>query len=484
MWGRTLLRSRSPGIDGKGIRVRSPIFMSSNSGPGSAPRRGRFGLVAAFLLVVAGLLAVDAVVWVGVRPRLRVLQAIGRDHARSVEVAARIRSSVSSIRREVVRGVTAARLEVRVLLDVRRALDELDAQATALDPVASARSGGNDVATLRSALARCASTVEGIARSLSSGNRAAARDGLARVADLTAEVSDAADAILSLNAKEVERSSLAVERALRTTLVATSLLTALGALAALFLLRHGLRGLARQDALWQAHAAEVDAFAARAAHELRTPLQTVALSLATLEISPGGVRALERARASTRRLSETIDGLLEFSRSGIPRERSKTSSVSSAVDDVRDELAALVEGATVSVDFDVPAGLQVAVAPDHLRTILRNLVGNAVKYGRGRPEARVSVRATAETSCVELEVADNGPGIPPEAVPRIFEPFFRATRDVGGHGLGLATVQRLVEAHDGRITLRSEIGRGTTVRVALPRAGLATPASPGSARAM
>lgn len=104
-----------------------------------------------------------------------------------------------------------------------------------------------------------------------------------------------------------------------------------------------------------------------------------------------------------------------------------------------------------------------------LRRALDNLLDNAAHHGGG---AAVSLRCWGEEGQVCLEVRDQGPGIRAEEVARIFEPFYRSdpsrARSSGGLGLGLTLTRRIVEAHGGRVTLESQAGQGTTVRIALP----------------
>jgi two-component system phosphate regulon sensor histidine kinase PhoR len=107
-----------------------------------------------------------------------------------------------------------------------------------------------------------------------------------------------------------------------------------------------------------------------------------------------------------------------------------------------------------------------------LEHVLSNLVDNAIKYcPRG---ARIVVRATLEGERVKLVVADDGPGIPPEHLPRVFERFYRVdagrSRELGGTGLGLSIVKHMVEAMRGRVSVDSEVGRGSTFTVSLQHA--------------
>jgi two-component system phosphate regulon sensor histidine kinase PhoR len=107
-----------------------------------------------------------------------------------------------------------------------------------------------------------------------------------------------------------------------------------------------------------------------------------------------------------------------------------------------------------------------------LEHVLSNLVDNAIKYC---PQgARIVVRAVAAGDRVKLVVVDDGPGIAPEHLPRVFERFYRVdagrSRELGGTGLGLSIVKHMVEAMRGRVAVESEIGRGATFTVSLPNA--------------
>ena len=108
-----------------------------------------------------------------------------------------------------------------------------------------------------------------------------------------------------------------------------------------------------------------------------------------------------------------------------------------------------------------------------LRRVLDNLLENANKYSPD-PESPIHLNALAAPDHVIFEVVDQGEGIPEEDIPRLFEPFFRCDRSrshrTGGIGLGLTLVQRIVEAHGGRVEISSRLNEGTRVRVLLPRA--------------
>ncbi|HYH98566.1 sensor histidine kinase, partial [Hyalangium sp.] len=107
-----------------------------------------------------------------------------------------------------------------------------------------------------------------------------------------------------------------------------------------------------------------------------------------------------------------------------------------------------------------------------------NLVSNAVKYTAGRPSACVSVHVSQVGGEAVLQVGDNGIGMSVATRGSLFQPFFRApeARGLPGHGLGLATAKRLVEAHGGTLSVQSQEGMGTTMTVRFPRASPAVAA--------
>jgi two-component system sensor histidine kinase BaeS len=105
-----------------------------------------------------------------------------------------------------------------------------------------------------------------------------------------------------------------------------------------------------------------------------------------------------------------------------------------------------------------------------LRQVLDNLLDNAIKYTAANGHVRIALRRAGATAA--LTVADEGVGISGDALPHVFDPFFREdssrTRATGGTGLGLAIVARVVEAHGGQVAASSEAGRGAQFRVELP----------------
>jgi signal transduction histidine kinase len=222
-------------------------------------------------------------------------------------------------------------------------------------------------------------------------------------------------------------------------------------------------------------AAELDRFAARVAHDLKNPINTVALSVTLAREradDPSAVRSsLERASKGVMRTRQIIDGLLDFARSA--GESRGEAALAPVVRSVVAETAAQAERAGVDVEVEPIGAIRVACAEAPLHSVLANLVGNAIKYVVEAPRRphRVKVRAIDDDARVRVEIEDTGPGIAPELQPQIFDPFVRShDARQPGHGVGLATVRQIVEACGGAVGVRSQRGQGTTFWFELPRA--------------
>jgi signal transduction histidine kinase len=157
-------------------------------------------------------------------------------------------------------------------------------------------------------------------------------------------------------------------------------------------------------------------------------------------------------------------------------------SVEDFVDDLRRDLP-LLGDRSYQVDSDLAGTLD--ADPDRLAQVVRNLVSNAVRHTAS--DGHIGVSVTASNGSAVFAVSDDGDGIPPERLERIFDRFYRTDagrgRDEGGSGLGLAIVRAIVEAHGGTITAESPPGRGATIRFEIP--GLAPrgrPAGPSRGR--
>jgi signal transduction histidine kinase len=218
-------------------------------------------------------------------------------------------------------------------------------------------------------------------------------------------------------------------------------------------------------------------FVANVSHELKTPLTIVRGFAETLtdEHLPEEQRRQFAATilSNTRRMQRIVDDLLDLSRieSGgwtpNPMEVGIESIVTEALASVIPKTQ--LHAVTVRVDVAEDAAM-VYADPTAVRQVVANLVDNALRHTRSGEVVVYSRREAARTI---IGVRDTGSGIPRDALPRIFERFYRVdtarSRDEGGTGLGLAIVRHLVEAHGGRVSAASELGKGTTVEAWFPR---------------
>lgn len=225
------------------------------------------------------------------------------------------------------------------------------------------------------------------------------------------------------------------------------------------------RSLAQAEKL-----AAVGETAASLAHEIRNPV-TAARSLAQmLAREPGAQDAPELATlilAELERVERRVAALLRFARPDEPA--SDTVDVAALVRDTLAGLRGRLEGAGVAIACDVAHGIAVRGDAEQLRQVLVNLVENAVDAMAGAAgPRRLTVAASNGGGRVVLEVGDTGSGVAPDALPRVFEPFF--SQKPQGTGLGLAIARRTIDAHGGRIALAPAPDGGTVVTVELPAA--------------
>jgi len=241
-----------------------------------------------------------------------------------------------------------------------------------------------------------------------------------------------------------------------------------------------------RDRLLAARATELEVFAGRVAHELRNPLASVALRTASLQERHQGdpqLRAdLGKLVRQAERMAEIIDDLLEFASAGASPRQDAAADLPKIVDEVVADFRPAAEAMHAQLRVDELPAIQVACTPVALTCVLSNLIGNAVKYLEdGRHGAlAIAVHVIVRGSVARIEVEDTGPGLPPDAEQRVFEPFQRLSTGKPGIGLGLATVKKIVEAYLGRVGVHSALGQGTTFWFELPVAASPAPsASPG-----
>ena len=213
------------------------------------------------------------------------------------------------------------------------------------------------------------------------------------------------------------------------------------------------------------------------AHELLSPLARLEVALSILEKQAdlnGNRRYAERALDEVHHLSDIVQDLLSFTKAGMREKGATLQPV-----DLAGIAAAAVhrEAAEEWVVVTVDATLRVCAEPDLLTRALANAIRNAVRYaGQAGPITLSAepVRDDNGDERVHLLVSDQGPGVPPEALDRLFDPFYRPedarTRETGGNGLGLAIVKSCVEACGGRVSVQNRVPHGLELTFTLHRA--------------
>jgi two-component system, OmpR family, phosphate regulon sensor histidine kinase PhoR len=218
-------------------------------------------------------------------------------------------------------------------------------------------------------------------------------------------------------------------------------------------------------------------FVANVSHELKTPLTSISGYAETLlgetPDSETTRRFLSTILSNARRMHRLVDNLLDLAKIEAGHwqpEREPVDLASVARETwtgLRDRDAAL----SIQFDIDVAGDATMVLADaDAIGQVLTNLLDNALRYTP--PGGRIVCRSRRDNGGIAISVSDNGAGIVPEHLPRIFERFYRSdpsrSRDEGGTGLGLAIVKHLVEAHGGQVSAESERGAGTTVTCWFP----------------
>ncbi|MCC7103681.1 MAG: HAMP domain-containing histidine kinase [Chloroflexi bacterium] len=227
-------------------------------------------------------------------------------------------------------------------------------------------------------------------------------------------------------------------------------------------------------------------FVADAAHELRTPLTALGGMVEVLQMGAdrGDATTVHRLLGTMEReidrLGRLVGDLLTLSRlDAEQRLRMAPVELAPLVEEVATQTRLLARGQVVRVS--IGAEPIVEGDADRLKQVLINLTANALSFTP--PDGRIELGVGLERGLARLTVSDTGAGIQPDVLPRVMDRFVRGdpsrARATGGSGLGLAIARGIIEAHHGRIDIRSEVDRGTTVRVLLPLLAVEAPSGNG-----
>ena len=214
-------------------------------------------------------------------------------------------------------------------------------------------------------------------------------------------------------------------------------------------------------------------FTAAVSHELRTPLARLLVLLETAALPGSDISELtEQARQEVEQARELIDdvlflGELETGREVVALGRTRAQPI---VEDVVASFAERADHAQVALEVRADDGVELPLRPRMLRVVLENLLANAIRYAGQDTTCTVEVTESGEG--VQLAVWDDGKGVGPADLPRLFERFYRGdqARTSRGTGLGLAIVKHVVTAAGGDIAATSEPDRGLTIRAIFPNA--------------
>jgi signal transduction histidine kinase len=210
-------------------------------------------------------------------------------------------------------------------------------------------------------------------------------------------------------------------------------------------------------------------------HELRSPLARLQAAIGLAHQQPDKLAtSLERIERESVRMDKLVGELLTLSRLEATQriEQREPIDVGEMVEQIADDARFESSNSGAAITVRASDGIAVGGAPDLLWRALENIVRNAIKHGGGTVE--IDVARTDDQ--VTIAVCDRGPGIHPDDLPSLFQPFFRcqapdgASSGVDGHGLGLAIARRVIDAHDGTIRVANRAGGGLAVTVTLPLA--------------
>ncbi|MGH7156624.1 MAG: sensor histidine kinase [Candidatus Saccharimonadales bacterium] len=248
-------------------------------------------------------------------------------------------------------------------------------------------------------------------------------------------------------------------------------------------------GIFRDISKEKAEEAARSDFVSTASHEMRTPLAAIegylslALNPKTAKIDDNARHLLEKASMSTKHLSELFSDLLTSSKAEDGRIQSFPTVIEAGeiLEQVAEAERFSAQAKGLELRYAVSANSEIGskvvrplyytyVDPNRIREVFQNIINNAIKYTMS---GSITVSLTGDSSVAQIQVHDTGTGIPAEDISHLFQKFYRVdnstTRTVGGTGLGLFICRKIVELYNGRIWVESELGKGSTFFINLPR---------------
>jgi signal transduction histidine kinase len=286
-------------------------------------------------------------------------------------------------------------------------------------------------------------------------------------------VDSALATLIQFDEDQGKRAALAANRAWvrarRLSLVANLACAVLTALLGWLAFRSTRRFMIAQ----KLRADELDAFASRVAHDVRGPLTPVSFVLQTLRREfvddPRRRPLVERGIRSLAGVNRLVEDLLTFARASAKPADGVRAPLGAVVASAVQDVEPMAASARVRIVVEDLPPYDLACSPGVLTSIVMNLLTNAIKHMPPEAVERVvHIRAEVKQAKACVEVADTGIGLPEAMRERVFEPYVRLDERQPGLGLGLATVRRLVEAHGGRVGVRSSDGTGAVFWFQMP----------------
>lgn len=219
-------------------------------------------------------------------------------------------------------------------------------------------------------------------------------------------------------------------------------------------------------------------FLANVSHDLRTPLTSILGFVEALQDNKDKnpetrARFLDILHSETSRLIRLVNDLLDFTKieEGVLELNKQPVDIAELAGKTLAKYQPILKEKGIRTSFESSGNAIALVDSDRLEQVLTNLMDNAVRYARNR----IALKVSQETQEIGITLSDDGPGIPGEDLPYIWDRFYKVDKSrakgAGGTGLGLAIVKRLVDAHNGSIDVESQPGKGTTFIIKLPAGG-------------
>ena len=232
--------------------------------------------------------------------------------------------------------------------------------------------------------------------------------------------------------------------------------------------------LEEQVAERTAHLEDLQAYQRRMtsdiAHAFQTPLTVLTGAIESLDTADVPEEKLIAAKESTYRLSQLMYALLHLSRlEALPTENHQSFSLSDTLTTTLEYIDTICSEHGIRLRRTIAPNVVISGNPEQFEELLTNLLSNAIRHTQYAPKKEISVTLTGNETTAQIVIYDRGTGIAPEALPHVFERFYRAPENTEpGTGLGLAIAKRIVELHGGSITAQSQLGKGATFTVTIP----------------